>query len=322
MSITNKRKIAVVEFTDLDGKITELGKYLSEELITSLFKTKKFEVVERQLLNKVIEEHKLNMVGLIDPKTAKEIGRILGVDALCSGTIADLVNSIKVNARLISTETGAIFAVASANIHKDEVVRKLMGKVSHISTSTPTGAVTKTVDGKVVFYEDFSRVAEGMIPKDWSGGETLIVKNSSKRFGKKVLQNFRKGKHHFTIPNLSIPDNFKFEMEMTNYDSCCDAIIISIGSLGFGLHTNGASWLGDSKFYINPRKRTDSGYIPWDRGEVFTITLEKLGPVFRLMMNGRQLVMIREVNFKKASSITFRYGGAFGIYTIVLKEMT
>ena len=57
MTESNKKKIAVIEFSDLDGKITEFGKYVSEELITRLFITKKFQVVERQLLNKVLDEY-------------------------------------------------------------------------------------------------------------------------------------------------------------------------------------------------------------------------------------------------------------------------
>lgn len=53
---TRKSKIAVIEFSDLDGNVTEFGKYLSEELITRLFITRKFEVIERHLLNKVLSE--------------------------------------------------------------------------------------------------------------------------------------------------------------------------------------------------------------------------------------------------------------------------
>ncbi len=104
-----KKKIAVIEFSDLEGNVTQFGKYLAEELITRLFRTKKFEVVERQLLNKIISEQKLSISGMIDENSAKELGRILGVDAIVSGTITDLGTSLKVNARIISTETGKVF---------------------------------------------------------------------------------------------------------------------------------------------------------------------------------------------------------------------
>lgn len=121
-----KSKIAIIEFSDLDGDVSNLGKYVSEELTTRLYRTKRFQVVERELLKKVMAEHKLNLSGAIDESTAVEVGRILGVDAIATGTISDLGRYVKVNARLISTERGSIFAVASAEILKDDRVQSLV----------------------------------------------------------------------------------------------------------------------------------------------------------------------------------------------------
>ncbi len=140
-----KTTIAVVEFSDLQGNVTDLGRFLAEELITKLYQSKKFKVIERQLLNKIILEQKLNLTGLIDPSSAKQLGKILGVDAICSGTITELAQSLRVNARLISTETGEIFAVASTEIFKDESVMKLMKSgTMRISTQTTETKVSQS----------------------------------------------------------------------------------------------------------------------------------------------------------------------------------
>ena len=122
----NKTTIAVVEFADLDGHVTNFGRFLSEELITRLYETQKFKVIERQLLNQVIKEQKLTLSGIIDPGSAKQLGRVLGVDAIVSGSISDLAKTVRVNARLISTETGEIFAVAATEFVKDQTVMDLM----------------------------------------------------------------------------------------------------------------------------------------------------------------------------------------------------
>jgi len=127
----SKKKIAIVEFSDLNGNITQFGKYISEELITRLFKTDKFNVIERQLLNKIITEQKLSLTGIIDPKSAKELGKILGVDAIVSGTIFDLGKYIKINARMIATDSGELFSVASIKIYKNQEVNNLLSE--HIS---------------------------------------------------------------------------------------------------------------------------------------------------------------------------------------------
>jgi len=122
----NKATIAVVEFADLEGNVTNFGRFLAEELITRLHETEKFKVIERQLLNQVIKEQKLTLSGIVDPNSAKQLGRVLGVDAIVSGSITDLGKTVRVNARLISTETGEIFAVAAREFVKDQTLIDLM----------------------------------------------------------------------------------------------------------------------------------------------------------------------------------------------------
>jgi curli biogenesis system outer membrane secretion channel CsgG len=121
-----KQKIAVLPFHELDGQPTVLGTYLAEELVTNLFQLGNFKIVERQLLDKVMGELKVEQSGAIDPKTAKEIGRIAAVDAIVTGSITDLESFVAVNCRLIDTTTGEVFGAAQTKITKDEDVNKIM----------------------------------------------------------------------------------------------------------------------------------------------------------------------------------------------------
>jgi TolB-like protein len=136
MSDNQKRTVAVVEFVDLKGRVTDFGRFLAEELITRLYQTRKFKVIERQLLNKIVTEQKLSLTGIVDQASAQKLGRLLGVDAIASGTVTDLGRSLKVNARLIDTTTAEVFAVASGEIVKDDAVAKLMG--GEDSSPTPS----------------------------------------------------------------------------------------------------------------------------------------------------------------------------------------
>ena len=130
-------RIAVIEFPDLDGRVSDLGRYLSEELITRLHRTGRFEVVERQLLNAVLAEHRLHLSGLIDPESARTLGRILGVDAIATGTLTDLGDRIRINARLIATESGSVFSVAATTIQRDPTVARLLGNGSPTKFDQP-----------------------------------------------------------------------------------------------------------------------------------------------------------------------------------------
>lgn len=149
-----KRTIAVVEFGDLEGHVTNVGRFIAEELITRLYQTRKFTVIERQLLNKVVAEQKLSLTGVIDQTSAQKLGKVLGVDAIASGTVTDLGKSVRVNARLIDTSTAVIFAVASTEIIKDDAVRALMDPNPSGSTSPVTSDGVPSYKGNAIASKD------------------------------------------------------------------------------------------------------------------------------------------------------------------------
>jgi TolB-like protein len=128
-----KHKIAVLPFKELEGHRTVLGSYLAEELVTALLETPSFSIVERTMLDRVVSELKLDRSGLIDPETAKQVGKVAGADAIVTGTITDLASYVAVNARLIDAQSGRIFAAAEVRIVKDDDVRKIM--------ATPAGGL-------------------------------------------------------------------------------------------------------------------------------------------------------------------------------------
>ena len=72
----SKPSIAVVDFSDLEGNVSNDGRRLSEELITKLFLTRSYKkVVERLQLKAVIAEHKLRVQGVVDPRLSQRIGQ-------------------------------------------------------------------------------------------------------------------------------------------------------------------------------------------------------------------------------------------------------
>lgn len=293
----NKQKIAVIEFSDLDGKITELGKFISEELITRLFISKKFDVVERQLLNKILQEHKLNLSGLVDETTAKKIGSVLGVDAICSGTITDLVNSIKINARLISTETGSIFAVASVQMNKDEIIKKLMRTSFQHDDSNVSSSQTFQ-SGELFYKEDFSGVKEGMMPTGWIGGDKLMVRSDGRR---KYLTDFERQRNHkITVSDIKFPENFEFKYTVQfGGDYSGTHVILYIGSIKTTIDVAGWCLMNESK--SEDRDRTDF------KNKVVQAILRKDGPIFRFFVDGVERIVSRYPNFKVPMSFSLEF---------------
>lgn len=62
---------------------------LQEELTMALFESQRFEVLDRQHLEKIFEELKLTFTGVIDENTAVELGKLLGSSAFVFGRVSN-----------------------------------------------------------------------------------------------------------------------------------------------------------------------------------------------------------------------------------------
>ncbi len=124
-----KKMIAVVDFTDLQGNVTELGRFLAEEFsIAFAGSDKGFEVVDRTHLKSILAEHKLSASGILDPQTAKKLGQIAGVDALITGAITPFGDSIRISVKVLDTSTARIIGASSGDIAKTKAIEELLAR--------------------------------------------------------------------------------------------------------------------------------------------------------------------------------------------------
>ena len=84
-----KRRIGVVSFENKAPYAqARIGNTATDIMITELVKSGKFIVVERDKMDKLMEEQKLGQSGVIDPNTAAKVGKILGLNAIVTGSIS------------------------------------------------------------------------------------------------------------------------------------------------------------------------------------------------------------------------------------------
>jgi TolB-like protein len=105
--LPNKR-LTVTDFTAIDGGESEIGKLIAEKITTKLSQVDEIKVIERKQLKKILEEQKLSLSD-ITAEDEKEVGQILNVDAIISGSVAHLDDYIEINARMIDVTTGEIY---------------------------------------------------------------------------------------------------------------------------------------------------------------------------------------------------------------------
>lgn len=87
-----KRKIAVLKFEDRAPNHWykyDLGQGMSDMLVTELVKSNNFIVIEREMLDKILDEQKLGQTGLLSPNAATKVGKLLGVSAIVAGGITE-----------------------------------------------------------------------------------------------------------------------------------------------------------------------------------------------------------------------------------------
>ena len=98
-------RVAVIDFESI-GDDPNIGRGVTEIVRTELIKTGKYEVVERALLNKIIEEQRFQLSDLVDPSKAVELGKLLGADLILTGSVVKIGTSYTINARFIDVKTG------------------------------------------------------------------------------------------------------------------------------------------------------------------------------------------------------------------------
>jgi TolB-like protein len=137
----SKPTVAVMFFTngsfgkdakDYDG----LSKGIPDFLITDLSANTSIRVLERDQVQKLVDEQKLVTGGQVDKETAVKIGKLLGVHHMIFGVfMTDQKGNFRVDARAVKVETGEIEHVERVDGKGDDI----MGSINTLATKLNTG---------------------------------------------------------------------------------------------------------------------------------------------------------------------------------------
>lgn len=117
---TGVKKIAILPFIHLNRTISAGTVATSERLTRWMGEQRGLEIIERQLLEKILGEESLRLTGALDPDNSRGIGKILNADAVISGTLLENKKGlVEIYARLIRIHDGKILASAEATVKKD-----------------------------------------------------------------------------------------------------------------------------------------------------------------------------------------------------------
>jgi len=162
---TRKLRVAVMDFdyatvqsasSALFGTNVDVGKGITDLVITDLVKDGTYSVIERQALDKLLTEQNFSNSNRADPSTAARLGKLAGVDYIIIGAITQFGNetqnrnvggggggwrgygiggvghsnskaNVAINARIINVDTGEILAVAEGSGESSRSSTSLLG---------------------------------------------------------------------------------------------------------------------------------------------------------------------------------------------------
>lgn len=92
------------------GQTSVVSEAVYDNLLEAFVAHKRFDFVDRQQLEAILQELKLGQTELIDPATAAKIGKLVAAEGVLVGTVLETPRALDVYARLVDVETSVILA--------------------------------------------------------------------------------------------------------------------------------------------------------------------------------------------------------------------
>ncbi len=101
-------------------------------MISELSQNPAARVVERQEIQRLLDEQNLSAQGRVDPQTAAKVGKLVGARYTVLGTFIDFYGDFRVDVRLVNTETGEIVKTESERMQRDhmfDIIRNIAARL-------------------------------------------------------------------------------------------------------------------------------------------------------------------------------------------------
>jgi tetratricopeptide (TPR) repeat protein len=198
------------------GEVREgVTEAIQQELTQNLMAkegTGRIQVVEREILDKLLAELKLGSSDLADPETALRLGKLVSARLMITGSLFSEDDTLKLSLRLIDPETSAIKVIYSSG--KEKSLSDLTSKTS----SALNQRITKVypIQGRIVSVEKDNQVIVNLDARHgvYSGLHLKIIKEGEQMvFNGKVVG--AKKEDIGTIEITSVDEGFSYGLVVT-----------------------------------------------------------------------------------------------------------
>lgn len=116
----------VLDLNSLDGSVTQLGKLVAQDVFDQLVSgASSVSWIDPSRRDFILKENKLAADRLMDPATQKQLGKLLGLSVIVSGTVTELGDSARINLRAVEIETARVIGSASITVELPDALKRL-----------------------------------------------------------------------------------------------------------------------------------------------------------------------------------------------------
>ncbi len=159
ISAQNTLSVLYFENTTADTEYQWLSKGLADMLISDLSGIPDIKIIERESLEKVLQEQALSLTGLTEEGSAVEVGKLLQADQLIYGAYIVNDDVIRIDMKLVAVESGTILHALDVKGDIDdifeletELVTDLRLHLNLKERPVPRKPDTKSVDALARYY--------------------------------------------------------------------------------------------------------------------------------------------------------------------------
>lgn len=177
---SGRKMVTVLEFTDLQGNPSELGRFVAEEVSVSLVERRSgFTVIDRANLKTLLAQQKLTEDGLVDPNNAREFKKASGVDAIILGKLTVFKDSVALAAKILATDSAETLGAARARLPMSMEIEQLLLSASAV----PMPATEKQGPGAGQLAGELAANRAGQVKREADIAAELEVQKNSASVG-------------------------------------------------------------------------------------------------------------------------------------------
>jgi len=175
--------MALLPFRERGDEVRDFGSKVTDLLFANLVVNADLYLVEREDLDKILEEMKLNLTGIVSPDQAVQVGQLTGAKVLVTGSVIQVDKSIYLVAKLIGTETSRVLGASVKGDVADDLaplVEELAGEIGKTIKARANQLVAKrlTREDRIAALKE--RVASKKRP-------TVMVSVSERHIGQATI---------------------------------------------------------------------------------------------------------------------------------------